>query len=250
LDRRFGQQLSRLLGARARRDRGHLTLNRHRPVFITPLRDERENKAQRLKAQRAFRDSRQKKASRKKLRKPELSWASMLRQLGLSADTPLSLVPHHLEGTRLSRYSKSALRFLQENFHVVGIPASKGPVLHFKQGDDHMPQNIVRAAADELGTDVISPSTARKLWEAITTIVRSELKKNRRCKLPNIGIIKLNFRPAQKGGQTKVVFGKEVETKARKASNKLKILPLKALKEYAATLPVVAPKPKSKGKAA
>jgi nucleoid DNA-binding protein len=221
-------------------------------VYLTPLREKREDKAQRLRAQKAFRESRQQKTSRKKLRKPELSWAGMLRQLGLSDDTPSSRIPRQLEGTQLSRYSKSALSYLQENFHVIGVPGNKGHVLHFTQGDEiEMSQNLIRAAADELGTEVISPSTARKFWQAVVTTVRVELKKNRRCKLPEIGIVKLNFKPAQKGGQKKIVFGKEIVAKARRASNKLKILPLKALKDYALSLPVVAPnKGKAKGRAA
>lgn len=113
-----------------------------------------------------------------------------------------------------------------------------------------MSQHIARAAADELGTDVITPKTAQKLYETMVNIVRLELKKNRKCKLPHIGVVKLNFRPAQKGGQKTEVFGKEIITKARKASNKLKILPLKALKDYAATLPAIPPKGKAKGRAA
>ena len=159
-----------------------MTLNKHHSVRPT-LKEKQEDKARRLQAQRAFRESRE-------------------------------------------RYSRKN-----------------------KQGGT-MPQHIARAAADELGTDVITPKIAQQLYVTMTSIIHAELKKNRKCKLPGIGVIKLNFRPAQKGGQTKIVFGKEIETKAKKASNKLKILPLKALKEYAATLPAVAPKGKNRGRAA
>lgn len=89
----------------------------------------------------------------------------------------------------------------------------------------------------------MKPKLVRQVYDALVDQVRSDLKNNRRCRLPGIGVVAIRFKPARKAGWG-MSFGKKTKFKAKPAMNKLKFRAAKDLRTFTDKLPKVAPKKK------
>jgi nucleoid DNA-binding protein len=79
-------------------------------------------------------------------------------------------------------------------------------------------------------TDVV------KVYEALVDLVTVELKKTQVFTLPDVAKLRLKHVPGVKGGEKKVMraTGQEYVTKAKKAHNKVRVIPVKKLKDAVA----------------
>jgi nucleoid DNA-binding protein len=79
----------------------------------------------------------------------------------------------------------------------------------------------------------LKKSEVTTLYNALVEVIAKELKKNSEFTLPGVAKLKVKRVPAVKGGEKKVMpaTGKEYVTKAKPASNKIRAIPAKALKD-------------------
>lgn len=104
--------------------------------------------------------------------------------------------------------------------------------------------NIFKAVAEETEQ---KPKLVREIYDAILTEAQAGLKKERRFRLPGLGILSVKYRPPRKKRKGINPFTKKMTTfKAKPASNKLRFRPSKEMKLLTAKLPAVAPKKKRK----
>jgi nucleoid DNA-binding protein len=87
----------------------------------------------------------------------------------------------------------------------------------------------------------------RMIYEAVVAQVNQGLKKDRRFRLPGLGILAVKYKPARKARKGINPFTKQPTVfKAKPASNKLKFRPSKEMKEFVNKLEKVAPKKRHK----
>lgn len=86
----------------------------------------------------------------------------------------------------------------------------------------------------------------KEVYSTLISVVHRELKNERRIRLPELGILKIGFRPAREKRKGISPFnGKPMTFKAKPAMNKIRFSPTKDLKEWAnAKVAVVRPKKK------
>lgn len=90
-------------------------------------------------------------------------------------------------------------------------------------------------------------SVVKKVYAALIEVITHDLKKERRVRLPDLGIVGIKFRPARAKRKGINPFTKKETTfKARPASNKLKFRFAKGLRLFVEKLEVVEPKKKKK----
>ena len=82
--------------------------------------------------------------------------------------------------------------------------------------------------------DGIPRKQVKEVYDAIVRVVHRGLRKERRAKLPELGIFNLRYRPARKAGVKDDPFhkGQKMKIKAKEASNKVTFRPIKDLKDY------------------
>jgi nucleoid DNA-binding protein len=216
-----------------------------RTIFLTPLRETPEARKQRLESVNKHKADRSNRADRRKgASVDEVERANVYRELGFDyyQGATRKQISHNLEGVRLNTLSANALQFLSENFSIGQVERRGRIVLHFKSKKEKHKMNLLKAVAEK--TEV-QKKTVREVYEGIVSVIDEQLKAERRCRLPQIGVIMIRFKDSQKGGVKKpnpFKPGTFYKTKARKASNKLRINPAKDLKKFVEKLPVVAPK--------
>lgn len=86
---------------------------------------------------------------------------------------------------------------------------------------------IVKAIADKAD---LNPRKVKEVFSALEEIITQELECLGMCKIAGLFNIKVIEKPAVKGGEKKVSFGKEYVTKARPAKKVIKVYALKKLK--------------------
>jgi nucleoid DNA-binding protein len=152
-----------------------------------------------------------------------------------------------LEGIRVDKLPKASMKWLRENYDAIEVGDPEGRlVIHFSepksQGDD---MNLYTQLAETSGQ---SRKEVKAIYEALITKVKHELKHERRMRLPELGILRIRYRPAKEKRKGRNPFsGKEMWFKAKPASNKLAFRPSKDFKEYVNDkIPVEAPKKKHK----
>lgn len=97
--------------------------------------------------------------------------------------------------------------------------------------------NIFKSVAEEL--DGVTVKNVREIYETIVSQVNEGLKKDRRFRLPGLGILTIKYKPARKARKGKNPFTGEMTTfKAKPASNKLKFRPVKEMKAFVEKLAV------------
>jgi len=218
-----------------------------RTIFLTPLRESPEARKQRLASVGKHKDERSVRVNRREGVSPEeIERANIYRELGfdLYQGATRKQITHKLEGVRLNTLSANALQFLSDNYAVETVEKRGHAVLHFQTKKEKHKVNLLKAIAEK--TEV-QKKTVRDVYEGLVAVIDEQLKAERRCRLPQIGVIMIRYKEAVKGGVKKsnpFKPGETYKTKAKKASNKLKINPAKDLKEFVAKLPVVAPKKK------
>jgi nucleoid DNA-binding protein len=212
-----------------------------RTIFLTPLRETPEARKQRLESLSKHRADRSNRAERRQgVSQDEVERANIYRELGFDfyQGATRQEIIHKLEGVRLSTLSTSALHYLQENFHVGQAEKRGRVVVHFKSKKEKQKMNFIKAIAE---ATELQKKTVKQVYEGLIAVINGQLKAERRVRLPQIGIIRVRYKEAQKGGVKKpnpFKPGTFYKTKAKKASNKLRISPAKDLKLYVAKLPV------------
>lgn len=184
----------------------------------------------------------------------DVKMANNLRPFGVdylntSKDQVIPLVRILTEGKPADRYPKQALDFLQENFDMELVSNDYGvKFIHFpenpKQGEA---MNLYSVLAEKSGE---TRKTCKAVMESLVNTVHKALKEERRVRIPEVGIIRITFRPerkAQKHVANPFRKGEFMNVKARAASNKIRFSATKSLKEYVdKKVDVVAPKKKKK----
>ena len=184
----------------------------------------------------------------------DVAMANNLRPFGVDylntpRDQVVALVRQKTEGKLAEKYPQQALDFLQENFDMEYNRNDYG------QKFIHFPEKSNKGDAMSLIGDVAEHSgetrkSVKVVLEGLQKAIRVGLKNDRRVRLPDIGVIKVTFRPArekQKNVPNPFRKGEKYTVKARPASNKIRFTVAKALKEYVAEkVEVIAPPKKKK----
>ena len=77
----------------------------------------------------------------------------------------------------------------------------------------------------------LSSSVKKSIFqEGIANMIK-DLKHNKKAKIHGVGILRIKSKRAVKGGQKRMMFGKEIVTKPRPARKVIKFTAVKALKE-------------------
>jgi DNA-binding protein HU-beta len=210
------------------------------------------SREQRLAEQRAHKAFRSDKAFRTKRggAKLDVELANLFRDFGLDYMTlnrvdAFRQVPASIGGRRVDQYNDRALKFLRENFDVEQVEDSEGrKLLQIKMLKGEDPMRVFKDIAETAG---VPRKQVQAVYEALVSQIRIGLKRERRFRLPGLGIVAIKFRKAREKRKGINPFTKEkVWFKAKPASNKLRFRPAKELKKFADKLPVVAPKKKNK----
>lgn len=139
------------------------------------------------------------------------------------------LVPQRLEGRKREFVSDAALEFLVSEFNAELLnPGDGNQYVHFKpKGDD---VNLLSEVAEKSGQ---KRAVVNEVYTALRKCIRINLKNERRVNLPDLGILKLVFKPAREKKKGVSPFTKKpMVFKAKPASNKLKFRPSKKLRAY------------------
>jgi DNA-binding protein HU-beta len=161
-----------------------------------------------------------------------------------------AMVPKVMQGRKPEIISQQALEFLVNEFDAEVVQDSNGrTVLNFPQekpkGDE---MNVLSEVAERSGQ---KRSLVKEVYEALLKTIRITLKNERRIRLPDFAVVKVQYRPAKEKRKGRNPWtGKPMTFKAKAASNKLRITPIKFMKDWCnEKLEVVAPvKKKSKKK--
>lgn len=219
----------------------------------------RELKEQRLAAQKANKEYRQERAYRTRYKgaKDDIELANIFAQFGIDFfrtphETIWQRIRENVEGRRPEGLSKEAIDFLSDNFDAtVERDSDLRPYIHFpKQSnqteeEEVRPMQLYSQIAERCGQ---TRKTVRIVYEAIVSEARSSLRHNRLFKLPELGRLKVNYRPPREKRRGRSPFtGEKMWFKAKPAMNKLRFSPAKALKDFVQNkVEVVAPKKKHK----
>lgn len=222
--------------------------NRHRSVFLTCY-ETPERKQQRLATLKANKEYRSERAARRRgVSQEYLDNVNAMRSLGLAHNTLIKDIPQRLEGSLVKHLSERATEFLLDNFDVGQVEDKQGRrLLHFKTDKERKGEkmNFIKAVVE---ASQVQRKTVKQVYDGMLSVVRSELKKERRIRLPELGIVAVKYRAAKPKRKGRNPFnGEQMMFKAKPAMNKLRISPAKQLKDFAGKLQVVAPKVK-KGK--
>lgn len=218
--------------------------------------ESREDKQRRLEGQKRHKADRQAKLERTRHKgaQNDVELANIFRQFGLNyltqpKDELFRNVPLILEGRKYDHLKKDALDFLAENYNVQGLVLPDGSkILHFKMSKKGDPMKLYSTLAERSGQ---TRKVVKAVYEALVTELHIGLKTERLFRLPEIGRVKVSYRPAKEKRRGRNPFtGKEGWFKAKDASNKLRFAAAKVLKTYVENkVPVIAPpKKKKKGK--
>ena len=184
--------------------------------------------------------------------KKDVELVSIFREMGIDfyahlRDQLFKLPPARLEFQKVALYpSKALYEFLQENYDVqLVLDEYNQKVFHFPRRTEDM--NFAAAISEGMG---VKTKEAKAFLAQFTAEVQAALKKERKVRIPELGIFSLKFRAAKPKRMVRNPFtNTEQMAKAKPASNKLRFSPAKSFKEFVAELPVEEPKRKgSKGK--
>merc|ERR1719454_224897 len=76
----------------------------------------------------------------------------------------------------------------------------------------------------------LAPKDVKSVLDALKDVAYKEVAKTEKFTIPQLVMLKLKHKPARKAGK-KVMFGKEVKVKAKKASKVVKAFAAKSLKD-------------------
>lgn len=212
-------------------------------------------KHQRLEGQKKHKADRQEKRARTHGNsvKDDIELENIFTQFGLTLlnpkvprDAVFSQVPVIMQGRKPELISSKALDFLVQEFDVEVITDTNGrTILNFPQKPKGDEMNLFAEVAEKSGQ---KRSVVKAVYEALLSRIRVNLKNERRVRLPDFAVVKVQFRKAKEKRRGRNPFnGKKMWFKARPASNKLRITPLKRMKDWCAEkLEVIEPKKKSK----
>jgi nucleoid DNA-binding protein len=214
----------------------------------------KEEKKRRLEGQKKHKADKRAKLDRVRHQstRSDIEMINIMREFGIDflatpRDQVLKMVPEKLEGKRYENLSQKALGFLTENYNIEFVVFDGRPIMTFpkiKQGDD---MNLFTEVAEKSGH---KRSVVKSVYEAMCSRIRVTLKNERRIRLPELGILKISFRPAKEKRRGRNPFnGKKMWFKAKPASNKLKFSATKDFKTYIAEkIEVKKPEKKKKKK--
>jgi nucleoid DNA-binding protein len=215
--------------------------------------EQAEERRRRFEQRKLFDRARSLKRERKKgLTASELSLVNIFREYGISywsmpPQDAFALVPKEVEGRKASTLSRKALHFLAENFNVEQIEDPDGRVLlHFFKSEDKGEDmaSFFGMVAEKSGQP---RRVVREVYEAFVKVAHRMLKETRAVRIPELGKIRISFRPAKPKRKGINPFTKKPAIfKAKPAMNKIRFRPFRDLKEFIAGLPIVEPKKKKK----
>jgi nucleoid DNA-binding protein len=242
----------RVILKRKRKFAGLTSARRIQLHFGTP--EEIQTRRDRLEKQRLFDSARAIRRQRKKgLTVAERELVNIFREFGISYWSMLpsdafKMVPKCLEGRKVSTLSQKALGFLQENFDSEQVEDPEGRVLIKFNSNKGEPTSMSLLA--DLATESGQPrKIVRAIYDALMTVVKSNLKAERAFRLPGLGKLRIAYKPAREKRKGINPFTKKPAIfKAKPASNRLRFRPFRELKDFVADLPVVNIKKKKKGK--
>ncbi len=222
----------------------------------------KKQKQQRLAGQKQHKLDRQEKRERTRgsALRDDIQLADVLRQFGINffdytkrangREEAFALVPQIMQGKRPESLEQRALDFLVDEFDAEVITDPNGrTILNFPKdkpkGED---MNLFSEVAEKSGHQ---RKVVKEVYEAMLSRIRVNLKNERAIRLPDLCRIRVAYKKAvEKHRGTNPFTGeKNFLFKARPAANRLKISPLKRLKDYvAAKVEIVEPKKKKKHK--
>lgn len=220
----------------------------------------KERKAQRLAANRANKEYRQARAYRLRFKgaKDDVEAANLFLQLGIDyLNTPKHLlaemVMKNITGRRADSISTKAMEFLTDNYDARVVKDEEGRALiqflpaEPEKEEEERPMKLYSLISERTGQ---TRKVVKEVYEALVLEARKGLRTERLFKLPELGRLKISYRPAKEKRKGRNPFsGKEMWFKAKPASNKLRFSAAKPLKLFIANkVEVVEPKKKHKKK--
>jgi len=220
----------------------------------------KDRKAQRLAAARKNKEFRQEKAYRTRYKgaKNDVEAANLFLLLGINYfSTPkeqlAAIVREKFEGKRADAINVKAMDFLTDNFDaLVELKDGFPPLIRFRPAEpekeeETRPMKLYSQLAERSGQ---TRRVVREVYEALVLEARKALRTERLFKLPDLGRLKISYRPPKEKRRGINPFtGKKQWFKYKPASNKLRFAPAKVLKVFVAEkVEVVAPKKKKKHK--
>lgn len=153
------------------------------------------------------------------------------------------------QGKKPEILSQKALDFLVQEFDAEIIQDENNrTIINFPQqkpkGDE---MSLINEVAERSGQ---KRSVVKEVYEALLKTIRITLKKERRIRLPDFAVVKVSYRkPRERAKKWNPFEKKKTWVEARPASNKLKISPIKKMKDWCAEkVEVVEPEKKKKKK--
>jgi nucleoid DNA-binding protein len=194
--------------------------------------------------------------SKKRDLKDDAELASLFLQVGINfadylrrpngREEAFALVPKLLQGKRPELYSTKGLDFLVQEFDAEVIADQNGrSFLSFPEKPKGDEMNLFAEVAEKCGH---KRKIVKEVYDALLSKIRVHLKNDRRIRLPEFAIVKISYRPPRERAKKWNPFKhKKTWVEARPASNKIRISPVKQLKDYVTDkVEVVAPKKKKK----
>jgi len=225
-------------------------------MFLRIAVENREERKQRLAAQRAYKQQRAAKLERTRHggAQSEAKLANIFYHMGLLTEFEMDrakafrLIPFRLEGQKRDNVSALVWDFLQENFSAVVVSDPQGrKLIHIPKLKERTEMILVGEIADKSG---LTRKDVKAFFVALVEVVQESLKAERKVRLPDLGTMRLKFKKALPKRKGKNFFTGEMQWfKARPATNKLRFTPAKSLREYVAEeIPVKEPKARKKRK--
>ena len=218
----------------------------------------KDRKKQRLAANKAQKEYRQEKAYRIRYKgaKDDIEAANLFLLLGIDylhtpKDQLAQIVRERFTGKIANVLPVKAMDFLTDNFDAVIVEDEfKRGLINFEERqpekeEETRPMRLYAQLAERTGH---TRRVVKEVYEALVLEARKGLRTERLFKLPDLGRLKITYRPAKdKRKGINPFTGKKQWFKAKPASNKLRFSPAKVLKVFVADkVEVVAPKKKKK----
>lgn len=221
----------------------------------------KEEKSQRLAANRANKEYRQGRAYRMRYKgaKNDVELANIFMQFGIDylstpKDQLYTLVRDKIEGINPHSVSVDAIDFLVENFDAeIKYDPDMRKYIHFSEQlilteeEETGPMRLYTQIAERCGE---TRKVVRIVYEALVKQARSSLRHERYFRLPELGRLRIKYSPPREKRWGKNPFNpkKKMLFKAKDASNKVRFSVAKQLKVFVANKVEVVPPPKKKKK--
>lgn len=208
--------------------------------------DSELNQKQRAESAEAYEEDRRKKLDRTRHKSvgASVDMVNLFTKLGLAAEylkdseSAFQIVPSRLEGRLKKLVPEEAYTYLESDFGASTIKVDGYEYIHFEGG------KVLSFYTEVAEFSGQKQSVVKEVWKAICKYTRRKIRKERKARLPDLAIVRVDYRPAKPKRKMKNPFkkGEWMLCKAKPASNKLRFRPVKKLKVFVDNkVPVEAP---------